>query len=291
MGAMSTYEFSTPARTLIDGSAIPQLGLGTWKLAGEHAYRVVREALEIGYRHIDTATLYDNEEVVGKAINDAIKAGEVSRDDLFITSKVWNDEQGTAGVNKAFNRSLDALGLDYLDLYLIHWPCASQGLYKETFEAMAKIQGLGHVQSIGVANFYPEVLRDLVSGTGITPAVNQVELHPGFSQPELRALHDEMGIITEAWAPLAKGELLTHPKIVAIAQAHEVPASVIILRWLVQLGCVAIPKSAHRDRLISNLDIHGVTLSEAEISTMLSIDEEPGMGRKYGDPLVFGNQS
>lgn len=289
MGAMSTYEHSTPARKLIDGSEIPQLGLGTWKLTGDEAYRVVREAIEIGYRHIDTATLYDNEEVVGKAINDAINAGDISRDDLFVTSKVWNNEQGREKVNKAFQRSLEALGLDYLDLYLIHWPCAKQGLYKETFEAMAKIQGLGHVQSIGVANFYPEVLQDLVSGTGITPAVNQVELHPGFSQASLRALHDEMGIITEAWAPLGRGELLKHPQIVSIAQAHEVPASVVILRWLVQLGCVAIPKSANKDRLAMNLHIQDLTLSAAEVSALEAIDQEPGMGRKYGDPEVFGN--
>lgn len=277
----------TPALILSDGSEIPQIGLGTWQLHGEQAYRVVREAIEIGYRHIDTAKLYDNEVEVGRAIADAISAGDTTRDELFITSKVWNDDHGTDRAPRAFQASLNRLGLDYLDLYLVHWPCPQQGLYVETFEAIAKIQGLGQIQSIGVANFYEEVLEDLASRTGIVPAVNQVELHPGFSQAELRTLHDRLGVVTTAWAPLARGVVLDHPVIVDIAGRHGVPAASVVLRWLVHMGLVAIPKSADSTRLRQNFYVNDFALSMEEVADINNLDEEGAIGRLYNNPRNF----
>lgn len=280
-------EVFTPTLRLNDGSDIPQIGLGTWQLHGEEAYRVVRQALEIGYRHIDTATLYENEEEIGRAVSDAIRAGEVTREELFITSKVWNDEHGVERAPRAFQTSLGRIGLDYLDLYLVHWPCPQQGLYAETFKAIAKIQGLGRVQSIGVANFYEEVLEDLVAETGIIPAVNQVELHPGFSQQGLRKLHRELGVVTTAWAPLARGVVLDHPVILASAARHEVPAAAVVLRWLVQSGVVAIPKSADPLRLRQNFYVNDFTLSMDELRAIDALDEEGAFGRLYGHPRDF----
>lgn len=284
---MANNDVFVPTLPLADGSEIPQIGLGTWMLHGDDAYRVVRAALEMGYRHIDTATLYDNEVEVGRAIADAIRAGEVTREELFITSKVWNDDHGREKAQKAFQTSLTLLGLDYLDLYLVHWPCPQRGLYNETFEAIATIQGLGQVQSIGVANFYGEVLEDLVGVTGIVPAVNQVELHPGFSQAPLRALHERLGIVTTAWAPLARGGVFKDPVITGIAQEHGVNPAAVVLRWLVQSGVVAIPKTAHRQRLLENLNVHKLTLSIDEVSSLTAMDHGAGSGRIYTDPRNF----
>lgn len=277
----------TPTLPLSDGAEIPQIGLGTWQLHGEEAYRVVREALEIGYRHIDTAKLYDNEVEIGRAIADAVRAGEVSRDELFITSKVWNDDHGAKKAPRAFEASLSRLGLDYLDLYLVHWPCPQQGLYVETFEAIAKIQGLGRAQSIGVANFYEEVLEDLVEYTGIVPAVNQVELHPGFNQSELRELHDRLGVVTTAWAPLARAVVLDHPVIATISGRHGVPAATVVLRWLVQSGVVAIPKSADPQRLKQNFYVNDFILSVDELHALSGIEKEGAIGRLYNNPRNF----
>lgn len=284
---MTTKDTCTPTLTLTDGSEIPQIGLGTWRLYGDDVYRMVRDAIVVGYRHIDTAKLYDNEVEVGRAIADAIRAGEVSREDLFLTSKVWNDDHGPERAPRAFQASLQRLGLDYLDLYLVHWPWPQQGLYKETFEAIAKIQGLGQVQSIGVANFYEEVLEDLVARTGIVPAVNQVELHPGFSQPGLRSVGERLGVVTTAWAPLARGKVLDHPVIVRIAHHHGVSSSAVVLRWLVQLGLVAIPKTSNPERLRENFHVNDFTLSIEEIASIREMDAEPGMGRLYNDPRMF----
>ncbi|WP_080796031.1 aldo/keto reductase [Corynebacterium pacaense] len=281
----------TPTLTLNDGSDIPQIGLGTWKLGGEEAYRVVRTAIGLGYRHIDTATLYGNEEEIGRALADAIAAGDATRDELFITSKVWNSDQGAERTPRAFQGSLRLLGLDYLDLYLVHWPCPQQGLYDETFEAIARLQGLGQIQSIGVANFYPEVLEDLVRSTGIVPAVNQVELHPGFSQPDLRELHLRLGVTTTAWAPLGRGRVLDQPVIRAIAAEHGVGAGAVVLRWLLQLGCVAIPKSSNEQRLRANLDISGFVLDEQQMRSITELDHSEIAGRMYQDPRDFPGQN
>lgn len=284
-------DMATPTLTLNDGSEIPQIGLGTWRLNGDEAYRTIRLAIELGYRHIDTATLYGNEDVIGRAVADAIAAGDTSRDELFITSKVWNSDQGAERTPHAFQQSLTLLGLDYLDLYLIHWPCPQQGLYNETFDAMARLQGLGQIQSIGVANFAPVHLEDLVQHTGIVPAVNQIELHPGFSQPDLRAVHLTLGVISTAWAPLGRGQVLEHPVIREIAADHGLGTGAVVLRWLLQLGCVVIPKSVHEERLRANLELSGFLLNEKEMQSISDVDHSEISGRMYEDPMVFPGEN
>lgn len=276
-----------PTVTFNDGTEMPQLGLGTYKLRGEECVRVVREAIELGYRHIDTASVYENEEEVGQAIADAIAAGDVSREELFVTTKVWNDCHGAEKASASFQDSLGRLGLEYIDLFLVHWPCPQQNHYIETFEAIAKIQGLGSVQSIGVANFYEEVLREVVEKTGITPVLNQVELHPGFTQAPLRKVHEELGIITEAWSPLSRGIALQNPIIEGIAAELGATPAQVTIKALLQLGCSVIPKTANSDRLKENLNAINFGLSQEQLDSVLSLDDQPGFGRIFKSPWEF----
>ena len=188
-----------PVTTLNDGYDLPLLGLGTYKLQGADVEPVVRTAIELGYRHIDTAALYGNEVEVGAAVNAAIAAGDVTREELFITTKLWNDDQDRAA--EAYQESLARLNLEFIDLYLVHWPWPQHGSYVQAFKQIVQLQGMGQLQSVGVANFYEEVLDEVIAATGVTPVLNQVELHAGFTQPELRSYHSARGIVTEAWAP------------------------------------------------------------------------------------------
>lgn len=270
-----------------DDREMPQLGLGTYKLRDDECVRTIREAIEIGYRKFDTATLYKNEEAVGKALKQAMDAGDVTRDEIFVTTKVWHDHHGADLAPQAFHESLDKLGLDYIDLYLIHWPWPQGGKYVETFNAIARLQGMGQIASIGVANFYEETLDTLIKESGIVPVLNQVELHPGFTQPELRAYHDEHGIITEAWSPLARGVVLTNPDIKAIAAKHEVTTGQVVLAYLLQLGISVIPKSARKERLAENFAAAELTLTRAEMDVMNSLDGREGFGRMFNDPRDF----
>ena len=189
---------------LNSGVSMPRLGLGTYKLDGpaSDTVAVIRRAIELGYRHIDTASLYGNEEAVGQALNDAIRAGDVTREELFVTSKVWNDDQPRAA--EAFGESLKRLGLEYLDLFMVHWPWPQNGTFVDAYRALIEVRDRGDLVSVGVANFYEETLEEIINATGVAPAVNQVELHTGFTQPELRAYHADHGILTEAWAPLGR---------------------------------------------------------------------------------------
>ncbi|MEX3562119.1 aldo/keto reductase [Corynebacterium phoceense] len=270
-----------------DDREMPQLGLGTYKLCDDECVRAIREAIEIGYRKFDTATLYKNEEAVGKALKQAMDAGDVTRDEIFVTTKVWHDHHGAGLAPQAFHESLDKLGLDYIDLYLIHWPWPQGGKYVETFNAIARLQGMGQIASIGVANFYEETLDTLIKESGIVPVLNQVELHPGFTQPELRAYHDEHGIITEAWSPLARGVVLTNPDIKAIAAKHEVTTGQVVLAYLLQLGISVIPKSARKERLAENFAAAELALTRAEMDVMNSLDGREGFGRMFNDPRDF----
>lgn len=276
-----------PNLTFNDGTEMPQLGLGTYKLRGEECVRVIREAINLGYRHIDTASIYENEEEVGQAIAEAIAAGDVSREELFITTKVWNDCHGAEKASASFQDSLRRLRLDYIDLFLVHWPCPQQNLFVETFEAIAKIQGLGSVQSIGVANFYEEALREIVEKTGITPVLNQVELHPGFTQAPLRAVHEELGIITEAWSPLSRGIALQNPIIEGIAAELGVTPAQVTIKALLQLGCSVIPKTANPQRLQENLEALNFGLSQEQLDSILALDDQPGFGRIFKSPWEF----
>lgn len=276
-----------PNLTFNDGTEMPQLGLGTYKLRGEECVRVIREAISLGYRHIDTASIYENEEEVGQAIAEAIAAGDVSREELFITTKVWNDCHGAEKASASFQDSLRRLGLDYIDLFLVHWPCPQQNLFVETFEAIAKIQGLGSVQSIGVANFYEEALREIVEKTGITPVLNQVELHPGFTQAPLRAVHEELGIITEAWSPLSRGIALQNPIIEGIAAELGATPAQVTIKALLQLGCSVIPKTANPQRLQENLEALNFGLSQEQLDSIVALDDQPGFGRIFKSPWEF----
>ena len=270
-----------PVTTLNDGYDLPLLGLGTYKLQGEDVERTVRTAIELGYRHIDTASLYGNEVEVGKAVNGAIKAGDVTREELFITTKLWNDDQERA--LEAYNESLERLGLEFIDLYLVHWPWPQNGTYVKAFEQLAELQGMGRLQSVGVANFYPEVLDDIINATGITPVLNQVELHAGFTQSELRAYHEEHNILTEAWAPIARGSNFDDPAIQAVAQAHEATPAQVCLAYLMKLGCSVVPKTKNPQRLAENLGAVNVKLTDEDVATLDAVQGE----RMSGDPLTF----
>ncbi|WP_018297605.1 aldo/keto reductase [Corynebacterium lubricantis] len=269
-----------PSTTLNDGYEMPLLGLGTYKL-GDDTENLVRRAIELGYRHIDTASLYGNEEAVGRAINGAIAAGDVSREDLFVVTKLWNDDQGNVG--KAYQESLRKLNLDFVDMYMIHWPDPRQGRFVQAFEDMARLQGLGQLQSLGVANFYEEVLDELIEQSGITPAVNQVELHVGFTQDELRSHNTKRGIVTEAWAPLARATLVHNPDIKAISAKYDKTYSQIMLRFLLQLGISSVPKTSSPERLEENLGIFDFRLVKGDMDVLARIAGE----RLSNDPRTF----
>ncbi|AKV58831.1 aldo/keto reductase [Corynebacterium riegelii] len=274
---------SIPVTTLNDGYDFPLLGLGTYKLEAADVEPVVRRAIELGYRHIDTASLYGNEVEVGKAIRDAIAAGDVTREELFVTTKLWNDDQHRAG--EAYQESLKRLGLEFIDLYLVHWPCPQQGRYVSAFEQIVQLQGMGQLQSVGVANFYEEVLDELIAATGVTPVLNQVELHAGFTQPELREYHAQHGIVTEAWAPLARGKNFDAPEIVAVAERHDATPAQVVLAYLMKLGCSVVPKTANLERLEENLGAVGLLLDDADVNSLNSIPGE----RLWGNPRTFPN--
>lgn len=270
-----------PVTTLNDGYDFPLLGLGTYKLQGDDVETIVRSAIELGYRHIDTASLYGNEVEVGKAINDAIKAGDVTREDLFVTTKLWNDDQER--VAAAYQESLERLGLEFVDLYLVHWPWPQHGTYVQAFEQIAELQGMGRLQSAGVANFYPEVVDEIIEKTGVTPVLNQVELHAGFTQPELRAYHEAHDILTEAWAPIARGSNFEDPAIRAVADAHEATPAQVSLAYLMRLGCSVVPKTSNPQRLVENLGAVDIKLTDEDISLLDGVTGE----RLSGDPLTF----
>ena len=270
-----------PVTTLNDGYDLPLLGLGTYKLQGGNVERVVRTAIELGYRHIDTASLYDNEVEVGMAINNAIAAGDVTREELFVTTKLWNDDQER--VAEAYHESLTALDLEFVDCYLVHWPWPQHGTYIKAFEEIAQLQGMGRLQSVGVANFYPEVLDDIIDATGIAPVLNQVELHAGFTQPELRAYHEQHDIVTEAWMPIARGQNFDDPAIRAVADAHEATPAQVSLAYLMHLGCSVIPKTQNPQRLAENIGAVNIKLTDEDIALLDGVHGE----RLSGDPLTF----
>jgi 2,5-diketo-D-gluconate reductase A len=269
----------TPSVTLNTGAEVPQLGYGVFLVDPGSTQRLVEEALEVGYRHIDTATGYNNEGEVGAAL----KASGIPRDELFITTKLLNADHRAGRVREGFENSLDLLGLDAVDLYLIHWPMPANGLYVDTWKQFVGFVEEGTARSIGVSNFQVNHLEDVIEATGVTPAVNQVELHPIFQQAELRAFHREHGIVTESWGPLGQGKypIFELPAIVGAAQAHGVTPAQVVLRWHVQLGNIAIPKSSSRARMVENLSITGFELTDAELAAIAALDENRRVG---GDP-------
>ncbi|MDR0365400.1 MAG: aldo/keto reductase [Bifidobacteriaceae bacterium] len=269
-----------PSLELNSGFWIPVLGLGTFKMPPSVTAGLVEEALRMGYRHIDTAAIYGNEAEVGQAI----KRSGIPREELFITTKLWNDQQGLSKAKDAFEISIDKLGLEYVDLYLIHWPTPAQGKAVESWEALIQINETGRSKSIGVSNFRPEDLAAVIDATGRVPAVNQIEMHPLFQQRSLRALHAELGIVTEAWSPLGQGADLNQESVQAVAaETGKSPAQVVI-RWMIQLGVVLFPKTARPERLAENMNVFDFELTPEQ---MQRLDAIPDAARRGGDPAVF----
>jgi len=270
---------SPPLTPLIDDRALPQLGLGVWRTPPEDTAEVVRTALTTGYRLIDTAAAYRNERGVGEGV----RASGLRRDEVFVTTKLPNPDHGYDAALQSFERSLKRLGVDYVDLYLIHWPTPARGLYIDTWRALVRLQAEGRARSIGVSNFMVEHLRRIIAETGVTPAVNQVELHPGFQQGDLRAFHVSRGIVTQCWSPLGQGRLLTHPEIARIAARHGKTPAQALIRWHLDCGLMAIPKSAHAARIAENFEVFDFRLDEADMAAIARLDDPNG--RIGFDPL------
>lgn len=268
--------------TLNNGTVIPQLGFGVWQVPDDQAYTAVRTALESGYRHIDTARLYENETGVGRAVKDS----GLAREEVFITTKLWNTDQGRDAALKAFDASLERLGTDYVDLYLIHWPMPARDLYVETYKALEEIYADGRAKAIGVSNFTTETLDRLLGETGVVPAINQIELHPYFNQRVLRRHDADHGIATEAWSPLGQGgDLLNEPVLARIAEAHGKTAAQVVLRWHLHLGNVVIPKSVTPARIAQNIDVFDFELTDGEMAEIATLDRPDG--RIGLDPETF----
>ncbi|WP_305096694.1 aldo/keto reductase [Croceibacterium aestuarii] len=266
-----------PTLTLNDGRTMPQLGFGTWQIDDDMAAEAVKTALDVGYRLVDTAAIYRNEEGVG--------AGLKGTDAVFLTTKIWNDDQGFESAKEAAQRSLDRLGRDHVDLLLIHWPCPKKDSYLETWRAMIELREAGLTRSIGVSNFRAEDLRRLKDETGVVPALNQIELHPSFQQRELRKVHEELGIATQSWSPLGQGGGMDNPAVRAIADEAGQPPSAVILRWHLQHGLAAIPKASSRAHMEANFAALGFALDESQMARIDALDTPEG--RMGPDPAKF----
>jgi 2,5-diketo-D-gluconate reductase A len=270
---------SIPLHTLNDGTTVPAIGLGTWPMDDTRAEQAVLGALELGYRLVDTATNYRNETGVGRGI---ARSG-VPREEVVVTTKLPGRHQGYEETLASFEESRARLGLDYVDLYLIHWPLPRVDKYVDSWKAMIKLREDGLVRSVGVSNFTAEHIERLGKETGVLPSVNQIELHPLFPQAELRAFHADKGIVTESWSPLGRGtDLLDDPVVGAVAEAHGVTPGQVVLRWHVQLGAVPIPKSGDPGRQRDNLDVFGFELSPADMTAIA----DRAHRRLGGDPEV-----
>lgn len=271
---------TSPVLDLNDGHRIPQLGLGVWQASPEQTVSAVREALLAGYRHIDTAAIYENEEGVGAGIRES----GVSRDQIFVTTKVWNSEQGSKPTRLALQKSLERLGLDYVDLLLIHWPAPQQDLYVETWQTMIDLRSEGLVRSIGVSNFTASNLERIISETNVTPVINQVELHPYMQQFSLRSTHEKLGILTQCWSPLAQNRALIDPVITRIAEKHRKTPAQIVIRWHLDNGFVVIPKSVTAARIRDNHNVFDFTLDPDDMSRISQLER----GERIGpDPKTF----
>lgn len=276
-----------PTIALAHGTGIPQLGFGTYKIPPDEAEGVVSSALELGYRHIDTATMYRNEAGVGRAL----AASGLRRDEVFVTSKLDNPDHEPDAARAGFERTMEALGLDVLDLYLIHWPLARSTDYVATWGVLVELQESGRVREIGVSNFQPDHLRAVIAATGVVPAVNQVEVNPYLTQMPLRALHAELGIVTEAWSPLARGRVLNDPVVQGVAARVGRTPSQVVLRWHLQRGDVVFPKSTHRARMAENLDVFGFSLDDEAMAAVSGLNRDERSGSDPDKVELDGGRS
>jgi 2,5-diketo-D-gluconate reductase A len=263
-----------PLITLNSGQQIPQLGLGVYKVAQDIADTLIVHAIQAGYRRFDTAALYDNELEVGSGIR---KSG-LPRSEVFVTTKIWNDRQGYENALEAIDESLDRLKLDYIDMLMIHWPVPSQDKYVDTWLAFQEVLKDGRVKGIGVSNFQPAHLDKLAANSSIVPAINQVELNPGFQQAQVRQYNAEHGIATEAWSPIGRGKFGQDPSLLAIAANHGKSVSQVIIRWHIQLGNLVIPKTSNPDRLVENIDVFDFELTQGEMTLIAGLET----GLRYG---------
>ena len=273
---------TVPALSFHDGATVPQLGYGVWQVEDDVAADVVVQAIEAGYRHIDTAAGYENEGGVGRAVKEA----GVPREDLFITTKLANGDQGFDSAKQALETSLSKLGTDYVDLYLIHWASPQRGKYLESWKALIELQKEGKATSIGVSNFPIAQLEEIIAETGVVPVMHQIELHPDFQQRELRDYHADKGILTEAWSPLGQGgDILKHPVITEIAEAHGADAGQVIIAWHLAIGNVVIPKTVTPERIVSNFAAADLRLTDEQIEKIDGLDRADGrIGPDPADP-------
>jgi 2,5-diketo-D-gluconate reductase A len=277
---MSTSTNQIPNIPLADGNEIPQLGFGVFQIKPADTVEAVTRALSAGYRHIDAAAAYGNEAEVGQAVH----AAGLQRDEVFVTTKCFNDDHGHEQAIRALKKSLGQLEMNFVDLYLIHWPVPSKDKYVETWQALIELQKDGLVRSIGVSNFQQPHLERIIRETGVTPVVNQIELHPRLQQDGLRREHADLGIVTEAWSPLAQGQVLEDPTIAQLAEAHGKSPGQVVLRWHIQLGNVVFPKSVTPERIIENSEIFDFHLTADEMTAMAALDA----GERTGpDPDTF----
>jgi diketogulonate reductase-like aldo/keto reductase len=275
-----TSAAAIPSVTLIDERTMPVIGLGVGELSDSETEEAVSAALDAGYRSIDTAAAYGNEAAVGRAV----ASSGVPREDLFITTKLATEAQGYQSSQDALAASLERLGLDYVDLYLIHWPAGESGKYIDSWGGLLSLQGGGLTRSIGVANFHEEHLSNIIDLSFVTPVVNQIELHPLLNQAALRAVNAGRGVVTEAYGPLGVGRLLDNPTIVSVAEAHGKTPAQVLIRWSIQLGNVVIPRSSSPERVRSNLDVFDFELTDDEMATINGLDD----GTRFRpDPEIY----
>ncbi len=260
---------------LNDGRSMPRLGLGVWQTPADEAARIMREAVEAGYRAVDTASIYGNEEGVGEGLVGS---------DAFLTTKLWNADQGYEPTLRAFEASAGRLRRESVDLYLIHWPAPKKGLFVDTWKALVRLREEGRARSIGVSNFEPDHIERIVGETGVTPAVNQVELHPRFQQRALREVHDRLGIRTESWSPLGRGKLLDDPALAEIAAKHGKTPAQVVIRWHLDEGLIVIPKTVSPERLRENIDVWDFALDAGDLARIAALDSADG--RTGPDPMT-----
>ncbi|MDP4574609.1 aldo/keto reductase [Qipengyuania sp. G39] len=257
-----------PTLTLNDDRQIPQLGFGTWQIEEDDAPEAVKTALETGYWLVDTAAIYQNERGVGKGIGDWA--------DIFLQTKIWNESQGYDRTLKAADKCLDRLGRDHVDMLLIHWPCPDKGLFVDTWKALIELRDQGKAKSIGVSNFREEDLKRIVDETGVVPALNQIELHPGFQQREMRKVHDEMGIVTQSWSPLGQGGGMDSDAVKSVAEESGQDPSAVVLRWHIQHGLCPIPRSTNPDHIRANFTALDFELSNEQMAKLDALDDSEG---------------